>query len=110
MYMQKASDQLNVKKIIYLRALGVGFGNLKATADNLPVEAAEPKLHETSEMVFAAASSLCGKLCDTCCCMCFIQFCSRFNDRCAVTLAQLCTALACFECFSFCCEVCGECN
>ncbi|KAM3245858.1 hypothetical protein T459_08168 [Capsicum annuum] len=107
---EKASDQLNVKKIIYLRALGVGFGNLKATADNLPVEAAEPKLHETSEMVFAAASSLCGKLCDTCCCMCFIQFCSRFNDRCAVTLAQLCTALACFECFSFCCEVCGECN
>ncbi|XP_047266212.1 uncharacterized protein LOC107864701 isoform X2 [Capsicum annuum] len=106
----EASDQLNVKKIIYLRALGVGFGNLKATADNLPVEAAEPKLHETSEMVFAAASSLCGKLCDTCCCMCFIQFCSRFNDRCAVTLAQLCTALACFECFSFCCEVCGECN
>ncbi|PHU24453.1 hypothetical protein BC332_09560 [Capsicum chinense] len=47
---EKASDQLNVKKIIYLRALGVGFGNLKATADNLPVEAAEPKLHETSEM------------------------------------------------------------
>lgn len=108
--MQKASDHLSVKKIIYLRALGVGFGNLKATADNLPVEAAEPKLHETSEMVFAAASNLCGKLCDSCCCMCFIQFCSRLNDRCAVTLAQLCTALACFECFSFCCEVCGECN
>ncbi|KAK4736214.1 hypothetical protein R3W88_010475 [Solanum pinnatisectum] len=107
---EKASDQLNVKKIIYLRALGVGFGNLKATADNLPVEAAEPKLHETSEMVFAAASNLCGKLCDFCCCMCFIQFCSRVNDRCAVTLAQLCTALACFECISFCCEVCGECG
>ncbi|CAN4089165.1 unnamed protein product [Withania somnifera] len=107
---EKASDHLNVKKIIYLRALGVGFGNLKATADNLPVEAAEPKLHETSEMAFAAATSLCSKLCDCCCCMCFIQFCSRVNDRCAVTLAQLCTALACFECFSFCCEVCGECN
>ncbi|KAH0728786.1 hypothetical protein KY290_003489 [Solanum tuberosum] len=107
---EKASDQLNVKKIIYLRALGVGFGNLKATADNLPVEAAEPKLHETSEMVFAAASNLCGKLCDFCCCMCFIQFCSRVSDRCAVTLAQLCTALACFECISFCCEVCGECG
>ncbi|MCD9644018.1 hypothetical protein HAX54_031976 [Datura stramonium] len=106
---EKTSD-LNIKKIIYLRALGVGFGNLKATSDNLPMEAAEPKLHETSEMVFAAASSLCGKLCDCCCCMCFIQFCSRVNDRCAVTLAQLCTALACFECFSFCCEVCGECN
>uniref|UniRef100_A0A3Q7FW48 VWFA domain-containing protein n=1 Tax=Solanum lycopersicum TaxID=4081 RepID=A0A3Q7FW48_SOLLC len=78
---EKASDQLNVKKIIYLRALGVGFGNLKATADNLPVEAAEPKLHETSEM-----------------------FCSRVSDQCAVTLAQICTALACFECISFCCE------
>ncbi|XP_049393031.1 uncharacterized protein LOC125857473 isoform X1 [Solanum stenotomum] len=107
---EKASDQLNIKKIIYLRALGVGFGNSKATADNLPVEAAEPKLHETSEMVFAAASNLCGKLCDFCCCMCFIQFCSRVSDRCAVTLAQLCTALACFECISFCCEVCGDCG
>ncbi|XP_059303020.1 uncharacterized protein LOC132055300 [Lycium ferocissimum] len=107
---EKASDHLNVKKIIYLRALGVGFGNLKATVDNLPVEAAEPKLHETSEMVFAAASSLCGKLCDCCCCMCFIQFCSRVNDRCAVTLGQLCAALACFECINFCFEVCGECN
>ncbi|XP_009625881.1 uncharacterized protein [Nicotiana tomentosiformis] len=106
---EKTSD-LNVKKVIYLRALGFGFGNLKATVDNLPVEAAEPKLHETSEMVFAAASNFCGKLCDCCCCMCFIQFCSRVNDRCAVTLAQLCTALACFECFSFCCEVCGECG
>ncbi|XP_060205986.1 uncharacterized protein LOC132633521 isoform X2 [Lycium barbarum] len=107
---EKASDHLNVEKIIYLRALGVGFGDLKATVDNLPVEAAEPKLHETSEMVFAAASSLCGKLCDCCCCMCFIQFCSRVNDRCAVTLGQLCAALACFECISFCFEVCGECN
>ncbi|XP_009764209.1 uncharacterized protein [Nicotiana sylvestris] len=104
------TSDLNVKKIIYLRALGFGFGNLKATMNNLPVEAAEPKLHETSEMVFAAASSLCGKLCDCCCCMCFIQFCSRVNDQCAVTLAQLCTTLACFECFSFCCEVCGECG
>ncbi|CAN4087016.1 unnamed protein product [Withania somnifera] len=107
---EKAFDCLNVKKIIYLRALGVGFGNLKATADNLPVEAAEPKSHETSEMIFAAATSLCGKLCDCCCCMCFIQFCSRVNDRCAVTLARICTALACFECFNLCCEVCGECN
>ncbi|KAJ8535817.1 hypothetical protein K7X08_034218 [Anisodus acutangulus] len=107
---EKASDHVNIKKIIYLRALGVGFGNLNATMDNLPVEAAEPNFNGASEMVFATASSLCGKLCDCCCCMCFIQFCSRINDRCAVTLTQLCTALACFGCINFCCEVCGECN
>ncbi|KAK4349806.1 hypothetical protein RND71_029119 [Anisodus tanguticus] len=47
---EKASDHVNIKKVIYLRALGVGFGNLNATMDNLPVEAAEPNFNGTSEM------------------------------------------------------------
>ncbi|XP_031105642.1 uncharacterized protein LOC116010394 [Ipomoea triloba] len=98
-----------VRKILYLRQLGLGFGNLKATADNLPPEAAEPKLHETSDAIFAAAANCCSKLVDCCCCMCFIQFCSKLSDRCAVTLTQLCTALACFECINVCCEIC-ECD
>nr|GME15766.1 inter-alpha-trypsin inhibitor heavy chain H3 [Ipomoea batatas] len=98
-----------VRKILYLRQLGLGFGNLKATADNLPPEAAEPKLHETSDAIFAAAANCCSKMVDCCCCMCFIQFCSKLSDRCAVTLTQLCTALACFECINVCCEIC-ECD
>nr|GMC78066.1 von Willebrand factor A domain-containing protein DDB_G0285981-like isoform X2 [Ipomoea batatas] len=98
-----------VRKILYLRQLGLGFGNLKATAENLPPKAAEPKLHETSDAIFAAAANCCSKMVDCCCCMCFIQLCSKLSDRCAVTLTQLCTALACFECINVCCEIC-ECD
>ncbi|KAL0441339.1 UNVERIFIED_CONTAM: Inter-alpha-trypsin inhibitor heavy chain H5 [Sesamum radiatum] len=86
------------QKIIFLRRLGIGFGSVQATAENRPPEHAEPKLYETSEMIFKAASDFCGRMVDCCCCMCFIQFCNRLNDHCAVALTQLCTALACFGC------------
>ncbi|KAL0319455.1 UNVERIFIED_CONTAM: putative nucleoside diphosphate kinase [Sesamum angustifolium] len=86
------------QKIIFLRRLGIGFGSVQATAENRPPEHAEPKLYETSEMIFKAASDFCGRMVDCCCCMCFIQFCNRLNDQCAVALTQLCTALACFGC------------
>lgn len=100
----------SVKKIVILHSLGWGFGNLKATIDNLPPETAEPKLHETSEMILKVASNLCSRIVDRCCCMCFIQFCGQLNDRCAIVLAQLCTALACCECINFCCELCDLCS
>ncbi|KAK4395052.1 putative nucleoside diphosphate kinase [Sesamum angolense] len=86
------------QKIIFLRRLGIGFGSVQATAENRPPEHAEPKLYETSEMIFKAASDFCGRMVDCCCCMCFIQFCNRLNDQCAVALTQLCTVLACFGC------------
>ncbi|KAL3511600.1 hypothetical protein ACH5RR_024317 [Cinchona calisaya] len=107
---EKQINELSGKKIIILRSVGVGFGSLKATADNLPPETAEPKLHETSEMILQAATNWCGKMIDCCCCMCFIQFCNQLNDQCAVVLTQLCTALACFGCMNFCCEVCFSCD
>lgn len=103
-------EEKSLQRIIVLRSLGSGFGNLKATIDNLPPETAEPKLHETSEMILKAASNLCGRMVDRCCCMCFIQCCGRLNDQCAIVLAQICTALACFECISFCAEVCDLCS
>lgn len=99
----------SLKKIIILHSLGLGFGSLKATIDNLPPETAEPKLHGTSEMILKVASNLCSRVLDRCCCMCFIQFCGQLNDRCAVVSAQLCTALACCECINFCCELCDSC-
>ncbi|KAL0415028.1 UNVERIFIED_CONTAM: putative nucleoside diphosphate kinase, partial [Sesamum latifolium] len=94
------------QKIIFLRRLGIGFGSVQATAENRPPEHAEPKLYETSEMIFKAASDFCGRMVDCCCCMCFIQFCNRLNDQCAVALTQLCTALACFGCIEVCCDIC----
>ncbi|GAA0146376.1 hypothetical protein LIER_06351 [Lithospermum erythrorhizon] len=97
-------------RTIILLPLGVGFGNLKATTENLPLSASEPRLYETSEMILKAASTCCGRVMDQCCCMCFIQSCSRLSDRCAVTFTQLCGALACFECFNICFDVCCECG
>ncbi|KAI3455638.1 hypothetical protein Pfo_012301 [Paulownia fortunei] len=103
---QEKTADVRGQKITFLRSLGIGFGSIEATAENLPPEHAEPKLYETSEMIFKAASDFCGRMVDCCCCMCFIQFCNRLNDQCAIALTQLCTALACFECINICCDVC----
>lgn len=101
-------ESVGAKKITFLRScLAIGFGNLEATAENRPPEQAEPKLYETSEMIFKAATNLCSKWCDCCCCMCFLQFCNRLNDQCAIAFTQLCTVLACFECINICCEICS---
>lgn len=91
---------------ILLQKLAAGFGNLTATADNIPPGVEEPKLPEAAEIIMKAASNFCGKLCDQCCCMCCIHCCSKMNDQCAIVLAQLCTALACFGCVECCSEVC----
>ncbi|CAL5439423.1 unnamed protein product [Camellia sinensis] len=105
----KVADLIG-KKIIFLRNLGIGFGNLAATVENRPPSTEEVKLHETSEIMAKAAARCCSRLLDRCCCMCFIQACSWMNDQCAVALTQLCTALACFECLNCCCEVCISCD
>lgn len=101
---QKATD-FKGQKIIMLRSLGLGFGNLTATAENLSPGYEEEKLPEAAEIFVKAASNCCGKLCGRCCCMCCIQTCSRMNDQCAIVLTQLCGAIACLGCFS-CCELC----
>ncbi|KAL8458724.1 hypothetical protein ACS0TY_036292 [Phlomoides rotata] len=95
------------EKITFLRSLGIGFGNIEATAENRLPEEAEPKLYEKSEMIFKAATDWCGRTFDCCCCMCLIQCCGRMNDQCAIALTQLCTVLACFECIDVCCEICS---
>ncbi|XP_052182839.1 uncharacterized protein LOC127795290 [Diospyros lotus] len=105
---EKLADK-NDQKIIFLRNVGLGFGNLVATAENLP-PFQEEKLHESSEIIAKAAARCCGRLLDRCCCMCFLQTCSRLSDRCAVTFTQLCTALACLECFNCCFELCCNCD
>ncbi|KAF3439706.1 hypothetical protein FNV43_RR17984 [Rhamnella rubrinervis] len=110
---QEVSEKSNPKKkkdpekpkMILIDSFGVGFGNLKATAENIPPGSEEPKLPEAAEMFVRAASSCCGSIGKHCCCMCCIQCCSRMNDQCAIALTQLCSALACFGCFA-CCDLC----
>ncbi|XP_021636474.2 uncharacterized protein LOC110632520 isoform X2 [Hevea brasiliensis] len=91
---------------ILLPNLCVGFGNLTATAENIPPGAEETKLPEAAEIIIRAASNCCGSMCNRCCCMCCIQCCSKMNDQCAIALTQLCTALACFGCLECCSQLC----
>lgn len=107
---QEKTGDSKGQKITVLRNIGTSFGNLEATAKNLPPEKAEPNLYETSTMLFKAASNVGSRVADRCCCMCFLQFCNRLNDQCAIALTQLCTALACFGCLKVCCEVCDLCS
>ncbi|KAK9989883.1 hypothetical protein SO802_030122 [Lithocarpus litseifolius] len=94
------------QKMIILGSLCIGFGNLIATADNIPPGSEEPKLPEAAEIFIKATSNCCASLCNHCCCMCGIQFCSQMNNQCAIVFMQLCTALACFGCFECCANVC----
>ncbi|KAE7999033.1 hypothetical protein FH972_003518 [Carpinus fangiana] len=94
------------QKIIFLGKLGLGFGNLAATAQNIPLGAEEAKPPDPTDVLLKAASNCCSRLLDRCCCMCFIQSCTYLNDQCAIVFTQLCTALACFECLNCCYELC----
>ncbi|XP_030943482.1 uncharacterized protein LOC115968278 isoform X2 [Quercus lobata] len=94
------------QKMIILGNLCVGFGNLIATADNIPPGSEESKLPEAAEIFIKATSNCCASLCSHCCCMCGIQFCSQMNNQCAIVFTQLCTALACIGCFECCATVC----
>lgn len=94
------------KVVKVLRNVGVGFGNLKATAENIRPGFEEPKAPEAAEVMVKAASDWCTKVWGYCCCMCCIQVCSKMNNQCAIVLTQCCTALAWFGCFECCAEIC----
>ncbi|PKA62159.1 hypothetical protein AXF42_Ash015043 [Apostasia shenzhenica] len=86
----------------------LSFGNLSATAENLPPCCGEPKQADATFALLEKAVSCCGGLCDRCCCMCCIQVCSKMNDQCVIALTQLCTALACFGCSECCIQLCCD--
>ncbi|KAL5822344.1 hypothetical protein ACOSQ3_020252 [Xanthoceras sorbifolium] len=103
---KKRTDCSTTPSFFYLGSLGVGFGNLKATIENIVPGAEEPKSPDAAEILAKVASNFCGGLLNRCCCMCFIQACSHMNNQCSIVLSQLCAALACFECISCCYELC----
>lgn len=92
-------------KVVLLRHIGLGFGNLSATVENILPGCEEVKLPEAAEKFVMAASNCCNKVCGACCCMCCIQACSRINNQCAILLTQIVTSFACLGCIS-CCELC----
>ncbi|XP_019463871.1 PREDICTED: uncharacterized protein LOC109362496 isoform X2 [Lupinus angustifolius] len=92
------------QRVIILPHLGIGFGNLSATAENTP-PGFEMKLPEVAE-IFKATSNCCSTLCGYCCCFCCIQCCSKMNNQCATALTQLFIALGCLGCLTCCSEIC----
>ena len=95
------------EKALFLGGLGIGFGDLAATAANKPSVTVEIKTTEPTDILLKAASSCCSQFLDRVCCMCFIQTCTYVNDRVAIVFAQLCTDLACCECLNCCYELCA---
>ncbi|CAL1404596.1 unnamed protein product [Linum trigynum] len=99
-------EETKTQRRVMLPSLGIGFGSLTATMENIPPGTEEPRLPEAAEMMIKAASNCCERLYGHCCCMCCVQCCSRMNNQCAVALTQLCMALSCFGCFECCAAIC----
>ncbi|KAF3323444.1 inter alpha-trypsin inhibitor, heavy chain 4-like protein [Carex littledalei] len=91
---------------ILIHGLAIGFGNLTATRDNMPINFGELKPPEALDVMFTKAAGCCGSVADCCCCMCLIRGCSKVNDQCFIVITQLFTALACLGCLECCSEVC----
>ncbi|KAK7281314.1 hypothetical protein RIF29_09182 [Crotalaria pallida] len=94
------------QRVFLLPNLGIGFGNLTATAENTPPGREETREPDGAEMFVKAASNCCGTLCHYCCCMCCLKFCTRINNQCATAFTQLCVGLGCLGCLSCCSDIC----
>ncbi|ESW07417.1 hypothetical protein PHAVU_010G128200 [Phaseolus vulgaris] len=111
--LKKAYNKLSFQQLefdmkkLFLGGLSVGFGDSKATAENLAPSIKEAKPPEG--LLGKAASTCCGRLADSCCGMCLLQACTLVNDQCTIVCTQLCAALACFELIKCCIELC-ECD
>lgn len=102
-------EMVRNQKIFLLRSMGIGFGDLKKTTENLP-PGVIVKAPDTTELIVKVATGCCGRLLDRFCCMCFIQGLSKLSDQCVITLSQICAALACFQCLDCCYDLCESCG
>ncbi|XP_058757521.1 uncharacterized protein LOC131630796 isoform X2 [Vicia villosa] len=99
-------ENVQGERMLLLPKLGIGFGNLTATAENTPPGAEDTKLPDGAEIFVKAATACCGSLCNHCCCMCCIQVCTKMNNQCATAFSQLCIGLGCYGCLSCCSDIC----
>ncbi|XP_071689053.1 uncharacterized protein [Rutidosis leptorrhynchoides] len=102
---KKDSDALKTagpktEKIKVLYELGLGFGSVVATNENV-APGFGPRPPNQTEILARVAGNCCADVFSKCCCMCCIQACSRVNNQCSVVLTQLCgtlTYIGCCEC------------
>ncbi|XP_057767359.1 LOW QUALITY PROTEIN: uncharacterized protein LOC130987726 [Salvia miltiorrhiza] len=95
------------KVISTMHNIGLGYGSLSATAENIPSGYGDPDDPDGAEVFTKSGCGCCGRCWRHCCCMCCIQVCSRMNDQCAIVFTQLVSALACLGCYSCCSACCG---
>lgn len=95
------------KPISTMHNIGLGYGSLSATAENIPSGYGDPDDPEVAEALAKSSCGCCGRCWRHCCCMCCIQVCSRMNDQCGIVFTQLISALACLGCYSCCSACCG---
>ncbi|KAK9726880.1 hypothetical protein RND81_05G243200 [Saponaria officinalis] len=96
------------QKLIPLQSLGVGFGDLKKTAENFP-PGVIVKTPDASDAIVRAATGCCQQFLDRFCCMCCIQAVSKLSDRLVITMSQICAALSCCSCLDCCYDLCANC-
>ncbi|KAJ1437118.1 von Willebrand factor, type A [Sesbania bispinosa] len=94
------------QRMFLLPHLGIGFGNLTATAENTPPGSEETRAPDGAEIFVRAATNCCSTFCNYCCCMWCIQACTRMNNQCATTLTQVCVGLGCYGCIACCADMC----
>ncbi|XP_076927370.1 uncharacterized protein LOC143590906 [Bidens hawaiensis] len=96
---KKEPDQeiLKTERINVLRQLGLGFGDMVATFENIPPGFGPRPPSQTDKFV-KGAGNCCVDLLSKCCCMCCIQACSKINNGCSVVLTQICGVLTCTAC------------
>ena len=103
---KKKGEKDQGQRMLLLPKLGIGFGNLAATAENTPPGGDETILNDSAEMFVKAATHCCGSCLNHCCCMCCIQVCTKMNNQCATVFSQLCIGLGCYSCLNCCSEIC----
>ncbi|KAL8171627.1 hypothetical protein V2J09_023431 [Rumex salicifolius] len=92
--------------IQFLPNIGLGFGDLKKTTDNVPpgIIIKDP---DATELMMKATTNCCHSVLDRVCCMCCINMLSKVNNQCAIVASQLLAALACCECLECCYDLCS---
>lgn len=104
--LKQLKKSLNPQKVKQLRNLGIGFGDVNATAENIPPGLVEPN---SADIMVQASLNFCSKICRCCCCSCCIKMCPKTNNQCSIFLTQLCAALTicgCHGCFQCCQQTC----
>eukprot|EP00268_Persea_americana_P016698 TRINITY_DN17925_c0_g1_i4.p1 TRINITY_DN17925_c0_g1~~TRINITY_DN17925_c0_g1_i4.p1 ORF type:complete len:720 (+),score=86.74 TRINITY_DN17925_c0_g1_i4:439-2598(+) len=98
------------RRILLNASTAIGFGNVTATMENAPPLLGEEKDKSGGVEVLNKVTNCCMKMGYCCCPPCLINMCSWVSGECAIVTTQLCAALSCLGCISFCMEVCECCD